>query len=283
MTAADETPEGACDLVASVVLFHTPLEEVERTVRAALDARANVQVVLVDNSVPPMALPDFDRSRVTVVRTGRNLGYGRAHNIAIRMWRGRCRYHLVLNSDIRFDGEALDQMIAFMDVHPDAGLAMPKVYYPDGRLQHLCRLLPDPLDLFGRGFLRNSDWSRRRSERYEFHSWPHDRVEAFPFLSGCFMLMRSTVLAKVDGFDERFFLYGEDIDLSRRIHTVASTLFVPSVSIIHEYRSEQAPSLRRTLHKTVNLSRYFNKWGWLFDARRKAINRQTLARVFGAR
>jgi GT2 family glycosyltransferase len=90
------------------------------------------------------------------------------------------------------------------------------------------------------------------------------------------MLLRRSVLDVVGYFDERYFLYAEDLDLSRRINTVARTLFVPSQTVVHEYRSRTSPSLRRLGYAAINLTRYFNKWGWIRDADRDRVNRRAL-------
>lgn len=277
---SETLPEGRnWDVIVSFVLYRTPVAEVERAVAQVLGARRSTHVVIVDNSVPPMALPDFDPERVTIIQRGENVGYGRGHNRAIAASRGRSPYHIVMNSDVTYESTVIDHLFDFMEAHPNAGLSMPKARYPDGRLQHLCRLLPTPLDLLGRGFMRSSRWAKKRSERYEFHKWSYDQVASFPFLSGCFMMLRRTVLEAVGGFDERFFVYGEDVDLSRRIHRVADTLFVPTAEITHDYRSESAPSRRLLYLRARGLTKYFNKWGWAFDHEREAFNRRAVQRI----
>ena len=260
------------DVVISFVLFHQDVAEIDCAVRQALSTSSRALVMLVDNSVPSLTLPDFPEHRVKIFRTGANLGYGRAHNIAIRAAQGMSRYHLVMNTDVTYDGTVIDELVAFMDGSPEVGLTMPKVYYTNGQLQTVCRLLPSPIDLIGRRFFGWTQWNKARNRRYEFHDWGYDSVASFPFLSGCFMLMRRSILEQVGGFDERFFLYAEDLDLSRRMHMVSETLFYPHVEIVHLYRSEQSRSWRRTMYGLHSLAQYFTKWGWLVDRDRAVIN-----------
>lgn len=273
--ARDAIPDGL-DVCVSFVLFGNDREEIERAIEQALSSPLAVHVVVIDNSLPPLNLDFARRAGVTVVTTGANLGYGRGHNIALAASKGRCRYNLVMNTDLQMGTEVLPGMVAFMDAHPDAGLTMPKVRYPDGSLQRLCRLLPVPVDLIGRRFFAGTRWARARNEKYEFHNWNYDTVAEFPFLSGCFMLMRRSVLDRVGYFDERYFLYAEDLDLSRRIHAVARTLYVPMQSVVHEYRSQASPSLRRLRYAAISLTRYFTKWGWVHDPDRDRANRRTV-------
>lgn len=267
------------DVCVSFVLFGCDPEEIERAIAQAQASPLAVHVVLIDNSQPPLDLEFARRPGVSVVTTHANLGYGRGHNIALAASKGRCRYNLVMNTDLLMEPDVLPDMVAFMDAHPDVGLAMPKVRYPDGSLQHLCRLLPTPIDLLGRRFFAKTRWAKTRNERYEFHGWNYDSVAEFPFLSGCFMLIRRAVLDSVGYFDERYFLYAEDVDLSRRIHAVARTLYVPMQSVVHEYRSQSRPSLRRLSYAAVSLIRYFTKWGWIYDPERDRVNRRTLERL----
>ncbi len=90
------------------------------------------------------------------------------------------------------------------------------------------------------------------------------------------MLMRNDLCNRLGGFDERFFLYGEDIDLTRRFHEVSETLYVPHVVVTHEYRRYSNRSLRGTWYGIQNNCRYFNKWGWFFDRARREINKSVI-------
>ena len=259
----------------SFVLFNNPTVEVDAAVTQVLDSPADIHVFLIDNTQPSLELPEYDPARVTVIRAKRNLGYGSGHNLAFAQT-SNYKYHFVLNVDLTFGPEVIPYLINFLDNNVDIGLAMPRVVYPDGRIQHLCRLLPTPIDVFGRGFFRSSGWVQRRNDRYEARNWTYDQVAEFPFLSGCFMAFRRSIISQIGGFDERFFLYAEDTDLSRRVNEVARTVYVPMVTAVHAYTSEHRPSLKLTQYKIMNLARYFNKWGWLFDSKRRKINKRTL-------
>lgn len=269
------TPEFV--LTASCVLYNTAPHEVARLIDQVDSIPLATHLYLIDNSPEPVPLPAIESAKVSVIRPGANLGYGRANNLAIRDSAGRSRYHLVVNSDLQFAGPDVARLIDFMDERPSVGLVLPRVEYPDGRLQTLCRLLPTPIDLLARRTFVETRWAQRRNQRYEFTDWSYDRIASFPFLSGCFMLMRQEILQSVGGFDERYFLYGEDMDLSRRMHQVSETLFYPDVKIVHEFRSRAQPSRKLLQYLVVNVGRYFNKWGWIFDRERDEMNRRCLS------
>jgi len=108
--------------------------------------------------------------------------------------------------------------------------------------------------------------------RYELRHLDHSRPINAPYLSGCFMLLRTEALTKAGLFDERFFMYPEDIDLTRRIHRDYLTLYYPSETIVHAHRQASYHSLKMLWIHVTNMCRYFNKWGWLCDREREQYN-----------
>ena len=96
-----------------------------------------------------------------------------------------------------------------------------------------------------------------------------------PVLSGCFMFLRTSALKDVGLFDENIFMYLEDTDLSRRIHTKYKTIFYPKVQITHEYAKESNKSKKLLKYHIQSAIYYFNKWGWVFDKQRDEINQNS--------
>jgi GT2 family glycosyltransferase len=272
-------PEGHFDLIGSVVLYKTAPNEVQNAIDQFLAVPLNTHLCVIDNSPIPIELPRYDPARVTYHFCQQNLGYGRAHNIALRAASGRTAISVVMNTDIRYTPDVVCRLIEFLDRNPQAGMIAPKIHYPDGSLQHVCRLLPTPANMFLRRFLPNTRWAQRADAIYELRWWDHDSVANIPYFQGSFMMLRTDLCNSLGGFDERFFLYGEDIDLTRRMHKIAETLYVPDVSITHDYRRYSNRSMRGTWYGIQNNCRYFNKWGWFFDHERKLINRRVIARL----
>ena len=275
-------PEGDYDVVGSVVLFKTDPQEVEQAVRQFLTVPLRTHLCVIDNSPNPSSLACFDDPRVSYLFVNENLGYGRAHNIALRAARGRTRYSLVMNTDIVYSPQVVTRLTSFMDENGSAGMTAPKICYPDGSLQYVCRLLPTPANLFLRRFLPHSAWTRRADAAYELRWWDHGSIANIPYFQGSFMIVRNELCNALGGFDERFFLYGEDIDLTRRMHQRSATLYVPDVSIVHQYRRYSNRSLRGTWVGIQNNCRYFNKWGWFFDSERRRINQRVRTQLSNA-
>lgn len=263
----------------SIVLFNPDWDEVNHLVGELVQARCVRKVYLVDNS-PEKTQYEKPSAKVRYIwNKGKNLGYGAAHNIAIResVWY-KTPFHLVMNSDIIVKHEDIETIFAFMLDNPKVGQLMPHVTYPNGQTQYLCKLLPTPFDVFGRRFL--PQWLiRRRNERYELRASGYDKPMNVPYLSGCFMFLRTEAVLKARLFDERYFMYPEDIDLTRTIHRDYITLYWPQVTIIHNHDkgSYKNPHLLKV--HVQNMCRYFNKWGWLCDKERRSFNRLTLQQI----
>ena len=176
------------NLSVSIVLFHNKKEQVERAICSVLNTNLKVRLFLVDNSTSDdlKSLSNIDNRRIEYIFNNSNLGYGRAHNIAIRKSiKDKIPYHLVLNPDVYFEKGVLEELYRFMENNPDVGLVMPKVLYPDGKLQYLCKLLPTPIDLFGRRFLNFGPFRKfieKRNEIYELRFTGYNKIMEVPYL-----------------------------------------------------------------------------------------------------
>lgn len=189
------------------------------------------------------------------------------------------QYHAVINPDIYWEGDVAKPLAGFMDKQEDCGLVMPKVLYPNGNVQYLCKLLPTPMDLFGRRFIPFNAYQEKHDAWFELHHTGYDKVMEVPSLSGCFMFMRVETLKQVGGFDERFFMYAEDLDLCRRIGEVSKTIFYPEVSIYHEYEKGSYKNRKLLKYHICSVVKYFNKWGWIFDKKRTMANRKCVEQL----
>lgn len=263
-------------LNVSIVLYQPQWEQVAELTRSLLLCPHVRGVYWVDNSPVQTEVLPIQSAQVHYIFNGKNLGYGAAHNIAIReSIYDDIPFHLVINPDIIITSETLPTLLQFMQQYPEVGIVAPKVTYPNGELQYLCKLLPTPWNVFGRRFLPQK-WMQKSNERYELRHTGYNRPMNVPYLSGCFMLLRTEAVRKVRLFDERFFMYPEDIDLTRRIHRDYLTVFYPDTTIIHQHEKASYHSLKMLWVHIVNMCRYFNKWGWFCDLERKRINQQAL-------
>lgn len=264
-------------LTVSIVTYRTDCDELLRCV-SSLRGCGVERLYIVDNYGDD-ALRRFCAGHHAEYFRLDNPGFGTAHNVAVRSARRLgADLHLVLNSDVYFEPSELRKMVAFMRGRPEVAALHPRVLNPDGTPQFTARLLPTPWDVFGRRFLPGS-WFRRRNDRYLLKQAPLDAILDVPYFQGSFMLLNMTALEQAGLFDERFFMYPEDIDLVRRLHAVGPTLLWPEASVIHDHRQASYKSWRMLRIHAVNMCRYFNKWGWWHDPDRRRANRRLLNEI----
>lgn len=268
-------------ITASIVVYENKPEEVMEAAASFLQTNLNVHLYIIDNSITDslsnMLISD---RRLEYLHNHQNPGFGAAHNIAIsKSLLIGADYHLVLNPDVKFKTGVIDEIYNYMELNKDIGNLMPCVKYYNGEIQKLCKLLPTPADLVMRRFATHSRWSEKRSEKYELSHFNYNKIMEIPNLSGCFMFIRNSILKKVGGFDERFFMYMEDVDLNRRINKISKTVFYPKVTILHKFEKGSHTDRLLLKYHIRSAIKYFNKWGWLFDKERNKINKQTLNRI----
>lgn len=234
---------------------------------------------IVDNSEQALQNQLFEHARVKYIFAGRNMGFGAAHNLALQQVSPASDLHLLLNPDITFGPSVLAAIAAKMENEQDIGVVMPRITYPNGELQRVHKLLPSPVDLILRRFIPFA-WLRNRiNQRYELHSLRQDRPAEIPSLSGCFLVARTNLVKQLGGFDERYFMYMEDVDLVRRIGNVARTVYDPSTVVVHAYAKGSYSNKTLLKYHLASALRYFNKWGWFFDPVRSERNRNTLTEI----
>lgn len=266
-------------LTASIVTYNTPEPELRKCLDV-LKRNGVERIYIIDNS-PTDNISEIISSHpagsiTEYIPRHDNPGYGAAHNIALRKAIDNdTEYHLVINSDVYFADNVLSEITEFMDSRPDTGLLQPRILSTDGSDQYSARLIPTPLDLVSKRFLPRA-LCQSRIDRYLLKKRPANMTLNIPYHQGSFMFFRVNALKKTGLFDERFFMYPEDIDISRRMHSSFLTLYWPKVTITHAHRASSYHSFRMLLVHATNMIKYFNKWGWFFDSSRKKYNKEII-------
>lgn len=258
-------------ITSSIVLYKNTLEECHSILDCLLASPVE-KIFLVDHSGDDKLSVLKDYSPKIEYIQHENSGYGAGHNIAIKKAiEMQSDYHLILNADVLFRADVVGEMSSFMDKHPDIGILVPKVFYPDGSLQYTCKLSPSIWDMFCRRFLPSA-LNAKHDYFFTMQQIGYDNMMLVPFVSGCFILLRVSA-AEINGlFDERFFMYYEDVDLGRRMLSAYKNIYYPKVSIIHDHGDGSRKKVKMLLIHIRNLMRYFGKWGYFFDKDRKRIN-----------
>lgn len=263
-------------LSVSVVLHYSPLEHVRATLdcltRAltAVDVAASITVIdQSQNAVYAASARDLCRETLGNLRLEYefrvaecNLGYGAGHNQAISK---ESDYHLVLNPDVELAEDALSQGITELQAQPNIIALAPRATGSDGTEEFLAKRYPSATVLLVRAL--NAGWLNRRFEQELAHYELRDlNDEPLPqdvtLISGCCMLLRSEALREVGGFDERFFLYFEDYDLSLRLAAHGRVVRFPPMKIVHHGGNASRKGLQHIRFFVTGAIRFFSRWGW---------------------
>lgn len=273
------------------VTYH-PGPELEQFA-ASLDAatRQPVELVLVENGDDPTVAQDVAaRHGGRVLVPGRNLGYGSAANLgaagATQPWL------VVANPDVEFRPGALDALIAAAARNPAAGALGPAVLNPDGSRYPSARELPSLTQGAGHALLGRvwptNPWTVRYQRRQE---WVADAERTAGWLSGACLLLRREAFEDVGGFDERFFMFFEDVDLGERLGKAGwQNVHVPAARVVHaqgtSWRERPAPMLRAHHASAARYlsHRYSAWWQWpLRVAIRAGLGLRLAAELRGSR
>lgn len=251
-------------VIGSVVTFHPHFELLEKTIRTFLEGTENSLLVVWDNSPT-----DKISSRLQVFGdqvkyhlSPANYGYGKGNNQVFQLYHEQAEYFCVLNPDLEIPRASMPAFFDFMQTHPQWELVSGSICSPQGTTDPVHKLLPS--------FLRYAvDFSARKFLGRQIDKKTNlaflklgDRPSRLPILSGCFMLFTCKHYKELGGFDERFFLYFEDWDLSLRSYLLGKSLILPHVRIQHSWGRQSHKKLAIFLLHLRSAFTFYMKWGF---------------------
>jgi GT2 family glycosyltransferase len=239
-------------LLSIIIVSYNVRDFLAQTLRSVQKATRSIstEIFVVDNHSEDGSahLVASEFSEVQLIRNTKNVGFARANNQALVRARGR--FLVLLNPDTIVQEDTFQTLIQFFDTHPDAGMVGCKILNPDGTLQLACRRsFPTPwvafTKLVGLGTLfPKSRWFGR----YNLTYLDPDQTTEVDAISGSFMMVRREVVGQVGLLDERFFMYGEDLDWCYRVKQAGWKIYyVPSTKIVHYKGASSEKSDRDTL------------------------------------
>ncbi|MBR4081782.1 MAG: glycosyltransferase family 2 protein [Clostridia bacterium] len=250
--------------ISACMVLYNAGEEALKAVECLEKSDVNVDLYLVDNSPTTSSTAAqiaWKYPGVKVLKQDRNLGFGRGNNVVLPLLESE--YHLLINPDVTFEPDLLSRMIAYMDARPNAAILTPRVFSEDGEEQFLPKRQPTIRYLLG-GFLEKlgkpfKQWRAEYTLQDEHVSTPIQ----VQFATGCFLLIRTEIFDRLNGFDERFFLYQEDSDLSRRVleSNIGPIIYHPDMHVTHAWKRENTRTLKGTMRQIVSVCKFFGKWG----------------------
>ena len=218
--------------VSAIVVTYNAAPWIERALESLRGTGA--EVIVVDNGSTDGTL-ELVRERFPEARVveQENRGFGAGNNAGMRAAAGR--YFLLLNPDAWLTDGALEDMVAFADEHPEAGVVGPRLLNPDGSLQRSVRGYPTPWRLATEYFFLRKLAPRSEALNALFGAgFDHRSVREADYLFGACLLVRRDAVDSIGGFDEDFFLMSEEVDWLYRFRQAGwKVLFFPGAEVFH--------------------------------------------------
>lgn len=197
---------------------------------------------------------------VIYISSNKNLGFGKGNNSIISMLDSE--YHCIMNPDIIFKEDAFSSIIEYLNNNKSVGMLIPNIVDENGKRASVYRRELTIFDMFIRMFLKGM-FKKRQAEhtmQYEDYSKPF-RV---PFGQGSFLVIRTDLFRKINGFDEHYFMYMEDADLCKRVNQVSKLMYYPGTTVVHKWERGSHKNLTLFKYHLKSMKYYFKKWGWKF-------------------
>lgn len=263
----DSEPQKQRQLLLVFVAYHSSLAEVERLKSCLSELSPSVgYAVIVNDYHPGEPIHQLASGADLFLANRDNPGYGRAVNRLVKELRILPPYIGVLNTDLSWELGTFEKLFSWLNKHPDVALAAPQILNETGTPQKLCKQHPTLLGLFSRRFVPDTikpAWLKKYDHWYVMADQNYQETFDVPYLSGCCMLIKTESFWRIGGFDERYFLYLEDADLSRSLAYEGRCVHAPIASIVHNWGRGNYISFKLMMVNVVSAWRYFRKWGWL--------------------
>ena len=208
------------------------------------------------DGTPDIAERDFPQ--VKVIRNTENRGFGAGHNTVLPYLDSDV--HFIVNPDIMLTEDTVTEMCSFLADNPDIVMAVPKFVYENGEEQFTPKLTPKLRYMLGGRLERFGGIFRKWRREYTFADRTVTEVTDVGFCSGCFIAVRTDIFRRIGGFDERYFLYSEDADLTRMAKQFGRTVYAPQFSVIHLWERAYMKSRKYFFIQLSSMFKYFYKW-----------------------
>ena len=256
----------ARELLLIFVAYHPSVQEVDRLQSCLRRLSDSVgYAVAVNDHRPGEAVDRLAAEADLFLASGENLGYGRAVNRLVDSHDDLPPYLGILNTDLSWGEESFETILGWMKQHPGVSLAVPQILDEQGTIQKLCKQHPTVLGLLSRRFWPDAlkpSWLKRYDRWYVMANQNYTEIFEVPYLSGCCMFIRRDAFRQIGGFDDRYFLYLEDADITRSLALKGRCVHLPVASVVHGWGRGNYSSLRLLVVNIMSAWRYFWKWGW---------------------
>lgn len=232
-----------------------------RTIRGCLNSvvrySPDAEIIVVDNNSEDQTINIMKGfgNKVKLINAGVNLGFAKANNLGVKSARGD--YLIFLNPDTKIlDKNSLEKLKISLEINPEYGIIGPKLIYPDGTSQNRARNLPTIVRAFSEYFLN-------KKGEYDFYSPDCKSLCEVESIIGACIIIKKELFKKIGGFDEKYFMYYEDLDLCRSVRALGFKVgFLPEITIEHAegksgINQKTSQMLNESAQKYHSLIEYF--------------------------
>lgn len=251
------------DLSFAIVTYNNSkiIENTVKSIVASIPSEYSYKLYIIDNDSKDNTL-DLVRKvdgNIEIVELGVNKGFGYGHNAILDIINSK--YHFVVNPDIEIENhDQIRRMIKYLDKNQDVGMLSPLILSPDLSIQYLCKTNPTVFDMFIRRISPNL--FKRRQDKYILKETGYNKIMRLDYATGSFMVFRTDIYKELKGFDDAFFMYLEDADITRRVNQISKAIFYPEARVIHAWERSGHKSFKFAKITVQSMIVYFNKWGW---------------------
>lgn len=259
------------DLSIIILNYHNKnlAKELLKNLTSELSLPYEYEIIVVDNDSHD-GIEDIIKEKfpqVRFVQSDRNGGFAYGNNLGVKVASGK--YIMIMNPDLAILSDAIEVMYEYMESHPEVGLAGPRLINADKSVQYSCTRFPDwRLPFYRRTTLANTQSGKKWLDNYLMKDLDHYQNSYVPTIFGACMIFRKDALAKVGLLDERYFMYMEDLDWSRRFwENGYKVAYIGKAEVIHLHRRQSAAeSLPKTLmsktarHHIISFVKYLSKF-----------------------
>jgi len=247
---------------ASIVIYRENIDVLKKTIQCFLDIPLQKKLFLIDNTPDKSFDGLFQNSQIEYIPVGKNIGFGSGHNKIISKIKNLSDFHLILNPDVFFKPGVINELICQLQSDETIAMIAPKVLFLDGTHQYSCRRYPKMLELIGRRFPLIKPFIKGIIQQGEYRDKNLNEAFYAEYLTGCFQLYKTNDFVDLGGFDERYFLYMEDVDICKKIDLIGKRkLYYPKVSINHILKQGSLRVINLFFRHVFSAIKYYRKWG----------------------
>ncbi|MCF6349380.1 MAG: glycosyl transferase family 2 [Flavobacteriaceae bacterium] len=244
-------------ITATIVLYNEEINELSKTINSFLNTPLQKKLFLIDNSPKDKLRNKFNQPEIEYIFIGENIGFGSGHNTIINKIKDCSKYHLILNPDVSFESSIILNLIKTLEKEEELAMIAPKVIFPNGEHQYTCRKYPTVLEMISRKMGIFKNYVNKR----EYKNLDLTKTFYPDFIHGCFQLYKTEDFVKINGFDERYFLYMEDVDICRKIDVLGKKkMYYPKEEITHILKKGSSKSIQLFIRHFLSSVKYFYKW-----------------------